>query len=88
VGEHDEPPAKRGSRAPLLDSQTREILGSVLRTQDGVRPVFVSIGHRIDLKEAERTVLDCAIRYRLPEPARLADQRVRREKRRLRRVVS
>jgi deoxyribonuclease V len=48
----------------------------VLRTQNGIKPVYVSIGHRMDLTTAERLVLDCAVRYRLPEPTRLADRLV------------
>ncbi len=74
VGTHAEPGKSRGSRASLLDGT--EVIGSVLRTQTGVKPVYVSIGHKIDLVEAERIVLACAIRYRLPEPIRLADQLV------------
>jgi deoxyribonuclease V len=65
---------KRGSIAPLVDRG--EVVGSVLRTQDGVNPVFVSVGHNIDLRSAEHIVLICATRYRLPEPTRLADQLV------------
>ena len=50
---------------------------------NGSRPVFVSVGHRMDLITARHTVLACLTRYRLPEPTRLADQLVAREKRRL-----
>ena len=53
-----------------------EVIGSVLRTQDGVNPVFVSVGHLIALRAAQRIVLACVIRYRLPERTRLADQLV------------
>jgi deoxyribonuclease V len=74
VGRHDEPAARRGSRAPLRDKD--EVIGTVLRTQTGVRPVYVSIGHRIGLAFAEALVLDCALKYRLPEPTRLADRLV------------
>jgi deoxyribonuclease V len=74
VGEHDEPAPLRGERVPLLDRG--ETIGSVLRTQDGVRPVFVSVGHKLDLPTAEQIVLTCATKYRLPEPTRLADQLV------------
>jgi len=74
VGSHDSPARRRGSRAELTDEG--EIIGSVLRTQDGVNPVYVSIGHRMDLATAERIVLDCATKYRLPEPTRLADRLV------------
>jgi deoxyribonuclease V len=79
VGEHAAPPARRGATAPLLHRGER--IGTVLRTQDGVRPVFVSVGHRMDLGSCEALVLACATRYRLPEPTRLADRLVARVKR-------
>jgi deoxyribonuclease V len=72
VGEHGELKPARGSKVPLEDRGER--LGTLLRTRDGVNPVYVSVGHRIDLPGAEKIVLQCAIRYRLPEPTRLADQ--------------
>lgn len=74
VGAYRDPRSRRGSVATLRDDH--EVIGSVLRTQDGIRPVFVSVGHRIDLRDAQRIVLACANRYRLPEPTRLADQLV------------
>jgi deoxyribonuclease V len=74
-GTHAEPGERRGSRAALRDG--RERLGTVLRTRDGVRPVYVSVGHRIDLTSAEALVLRCTTRYRLPEPIRLADHLTR-----------
>ncbi len=74
IGTHREPGPGRGSVAPLMDDG--EVIGSVLRTQDGINPVFVSVGHLIDLRDAQRIVLACAIRYRLPEPTRLAHQLV------------
>jgi deoxyribonuclease V len=70
-GVHDEPGLARGSRAPLLDEGER--IGTVLRTRDGSRPVFVSVGHRVDLATAEALVLRCSNgRRRLPDPTRLA----------------
>jgi deoxyribonuclease V len=72
VGEAMAPAAARGSRADLRDAG--EVIGTVLRTRDGVRPVYVSIGHRISLAAAEAWVLRCARGYRLPEPTRLADR--------------
>jgi deoxyribonuclease V len=75
VGVHTEPGVLRGSSVPLVDRG--EIVGCVVRTRDHVRPVFVSVGHLVDLETAKRTVLDCACSYRIPEPMRLADQRVR-----------
>lgn len=78
-GEHREPGAKRGARAALVYEGER--IGTVLRTRDGVRPLYVSIGHRVDLATAERWVLRAGAGYRLPEPTRLADRAVARAKR-------
>jgi deoxyribonuclease V len=74
IGTHGEPLGTRGGRIPLLDRG--EVIGTVLRTKDGVRPVYVSIGHKMDLSAAESLVLRCAVQYRLPEPTRLADRLV------------
>jgi deoxyribonuclease V len=54
-----------------------EIIGNVLRTQDGVNPVFVSIGHRISLATACEWILKLSPTFRLPETTRQADQIVR-----------
>jgi deoxyribonuclease V len=70
VGRHTEPGVRRGCRRTLIDRGER--VGSVIRTRDGVKPLYVSIGHGIDLALAERVVLACSVRYRLPEPQRLA----------------
>jgi deoxyribonuclease V len=79
LGEHREPAARRGSRAALRDRGER--IGTVLRTRDGVRPLYVSIGHAIDLASAERLVLRAGRGFRLPEPTRRADAAVARAKR-------
>ena len=68
----------RGSRVALLDGSER--IGTVLRTRTGVKPVYVSVGHRVDLASAERWVLEAVPRFRLPEPARLAHKLVTRFK--------
>lgn len=70
VGEHRAPPARRGAWAPLVDRGER--IGAVLRTRAGVKPVYVSIGHRVSLETAVRYVMACTLRYRLPEPLRWA----------------
>ncbi len=60
----------KGSWVPLVDSG--EIIGALLRTRTGVKPVYVSIGHRVSLDTAIDFVLRCAPRYRLPETTRRA----------------
>ncbi|MCP2339621.1 deoxyribonuclease V [Actinomadura rupiterrae] len=72
VGTHEPPGPKRGDRSPLLIDGAE--VGSVLRTQDGVKPVFVSVGHRVGLDEACRLALALAPGYRLPETTRRADR--------------
>jgi len=69
-GEHREPGARRGCRAALRHDG--ETVGLALRTRDGVKCVYVSVGHRITLGEAARWVLRAARFYRLPEPTRQA----------------
>lgn len=70
VGEHAELELNRGSSVPLLEKG--EVIGEVLRTKNRVKPLYVSIGHRIDLASAVRVVLACDGGYRLPEPTRQA----------------
>ena len=63
-----------------------EQIGVVLRTQKGIRPVFVSIGHRVDLSSAVKLVLACGTRHRIPEPTRQADIEVAKLKRQSKRI--
>lgn len=79
VGRFETPGAKRGSTSALRDG--RERIGTVLRTRDGVRPVFVSCGHRVSLPTAVRLVLRCCDGYRIPRPQRQADHWVKQLKR-------
>jgi deoxyribonuclease V len=75
VGDYEPPGPERGAATPLrLDG---EVVGRVLRTQPDVKPVFVSVGHRMDLDSACRQVLAAAPRYRLPETTRQADHLAR-----------
>ncbi|MBE0479396.1 MAG: deoxyribonuclease V [Dehalococcoidia bacterium] len=69
-GEHAEVPPEKGSYRELIFRG--EIVGAVLRTRHNVRPVYVSVGHRIDLVSAIQWTLNCCTRARLPEPVRLA----------------
>jgi len=57
------------------------VIGAVLRTRAHVKPVFVSIGHRVGLKETIRLTLACGKGYRIPEPTRQADLLVEKAKR-------
>jgi len=69
-GTHEEPGPERGCQELLYDGE--EVIGAVVRTRTRVKPVFVSVGHRISLEAAVELVLACATRYRLPEPTRQA----------------
>ncbi|MFB9907540.1 endonuclease V [Allokutzneria oryzae] len=77
LGRYDMPAAQRGSRSPLVDDGDE--VGAALRTRDGVKPVFVSVGHRTDLDSACALTLRLTPSYRLPETTRLADQLCRGE---------
>jgi len=79
VGSHREPGPRRGAHVALRDAG--EVIGEVVRTRDGVKPVYVSVGHRISLETARRQVLRLAPRWRLPEPTRMAHQEVNRLRR-------
>lgn len=72
VGAWEEPGPRRGAWTPLRDGGA--VVGRVLRTRDGVKPVFVSVGHRMSLDNAVDRVLALTPRYRLPETTRSADQ--------------
>lgn len=66
------PGEARGAWVPLRDGD--EILGRAVRTRPRVKPVFVSIGHRITLDEATALTVHLSPHYRIPEPTRQADQ--------------
>ncbi|MCS6845654.1 MAG: deoxyribonuclease V [Caldilineales bacterium] len=72
VGEHGPLGEERGAWQPLRDGG--EVIGAAVRTQAGVKPVYVSTGHRVGLTSCVELVLRCAPRYRLPEPLRQAHQ--------------
>jgi deoxyribonuclease V len=77
LGHYSQPGPNRGDWTPLIDGE--EVIGRALRTQHGTKPVFVSIGHRIDLDTACNLVLQVAPRYRQPETIRAADSLARRK---------
>ena len=70
IGEHRPVPERKGSWRALKDKG--ETIGAVVRTRTGVKPLFVSIGHRVDLRTAIHFVLASTTRYRLPETTRWA----------------
>jgi deoxyribonuclease V len=72
IGEHAEPDRAAGSHTQVRDGG--QVIGAVVRTRDGVNPVYVSVGHRIGLAEAVEWVLRCCRGLRLPETTRLAHQ--------------
>lgn len=69
-GQHDEPVNQRGAWTPLWANETA--IGAVLRTRPGVKPLYISSGHRISLQTAIQWVMECCTRYRLPETTRQA----------------
>lgn len=70
MGTYREPPQRRGAWTPLRDGG--EIIGAVLRSRSHVKPIFVSIGHRVSLDTAVACTMACVTRYRLPETTRWA----------------
>lgn len=76
IGTFDEPPQEKGTHTPLKNKT--QIIGAVLRTRSNVKPLFISVGHKCTLDDAIQWTLRCAVKYRLPEPTRLAHQFVTR----------
>jgi deoxyribonuclease V len=74
TGHADEPGPRRGSYRSLRDGG--ETIGRVVRTRDGVKPLYVSPGHLCDVPGAMRLTLRAGGGYRLPEPTRIADREV------------
>jgi deoxyribonuclease V len=70
TGTYAEPDPEKGATSALVDAG--EQIGTVVRTRSGVKPVYVSVGHRLTLDEAVALTLACTTRYKLPEPTRLA----------------
>jgi deoxyribonuclease V len=70
TGTHAEPPSLRGEWVPLHDRD--EVIGAVLRTRPGVKPLYVSIGWGVTLATAIHWTMACVTHYRLPETTRAA----------------
>jgi deoxyribonuclease V len=76
-GHYEAPAEERGSITPLLADENGEHIGNVLRTQKGINPVFVSVGHKVSLTTAVALVLKVTTEFRLPETTRKADHYAR-----------
>ncbi|WP_044206527.1 deoxyribonuclease V [Coleofasciculus chthonoplastes] len=72
IGQHEELPPEKGNWQPLR--HRGEVIGAVVRSRTGVKPLYVSPGHRISLPTAIDYVLRCTPKYRLPETTRWADK--------------
>lgn len=72
VGRHEELSPERGQWQPLIYKQ--QVVGAVVRSRTGVKPLYISTGHRISLPTAIDYVLRCTTKYRLPETTRWADK--------------
>ncbi|MEQ8540789.1 MAG: deoxyribonuclease V [Coleofasciculus sp. D1-CHI-01] len=72
IGQHEELPLEKGNWQPLR--HRGEVIGAVVRSRTGVKPLYVSPGHRISLPTAIDYVLRCTPKYRLPETTRWADK--------------
>ena len=81
TGTYEEPSRDKGAYSLLKDEKGKqnnqpETIGAVVRTRTNIKPVFVSVGHKCLLEDAIGVVLECSVKYRLPEPTRLAHQAV------------
>lgn len=73
-GKYEEPGNSKYDSNPIYDK--KEIIGSVLRTKNNVKPVFVSPGNKMDIESSLSIVSKCVGKYRIPEPTRLAHEMV------------
>jgi deoxyribonuclease V len=84
IGAHGELNEQAGSWIPLVDEKTGgEVIGAAVRTRSGVKPMYVSQGHRVSLQTAIRLTLGVASGFRMPRPTRDADRYVRELKRKI-----
>lgn len=70
IGSYDEPGLEKGDWSGLFDQGER--IGSVVRTRTGIKPLFISPGHKVSFQSAIDLTLACTIRYKLPETTRAA----------------
>jgi deoxyribonuclease V len=72
IGKHEDVAPEKGNWQPLIDRD--ETIGAVLRSRSSVKPIYISIGHKISLPTAINYVMGCLTKYRLPETTRWADK--------------
>jgi deoxyribonuclease V len=74
IGSHEEPGKAMGDWVYLYSEKEagKQVIGAVVRSKVGAQPLYVSVGHRVDLDTARDLVLRCVKGHRLPEPTRLA----------------
>ena len=70
VGKFEQPGMEKGNATDMV--HRGEVVGRAVRTRDGISPVYVSVGNRVDLGSSVELVLACCTKYRLPEPTRQA----------------
>jgi deoxyribonuclease V len=68
---HPEPSMEKGAYV-FIERESKELIGAVLRTRNSVKPIFVTPGHKISIRTAVKIILQCSLRYRIPEPLRQA----------------
>ncbi len=69
--DHPEPSSEKGAHI-FVEGKDKNLIGAVVRTQEGTKPIFVTPGHKISTRTAVTVVLECSPRYRIPEPLREA----------------
>ena len=70
IGEYESLELEKGSMVSLKSGS--EIIGKVIRSRTNVKPLFISVGHKVDLDKCLEIVLNCLTKYRLPETTRWA----------------
>jgi deoxyribonuclease V len=68
VGEYNEPGKAKWNASKLYDH--KETIGMVLRTKTNVKPVYISVGHKISLNGAVKIIKQTTGQYRIPIPTR------------------
>ena len=69
--DYPEPSSKKGSHV-FVKKEKGEPIGAVVRTREGTKPIFVTLGHKISIQTVVKIVSECSPKYRIPEPLRQA----------------